>query len=147
MVLALLLAGVVVLVSSLAARSGPALSESASTETPAGQVEEIDGTDLHKVTLTPQAAQRLGITTGRVGAAQVTGKQRWTIPYSALIYDPSGATWTFVNPQTLVFQRHSVTVETIRGQVVTLSAGPPVGTAVVTKGASELYGAELGVGK
>ena len=34
-----------------------------------------------------------------------------------------------------------------QGTTAWLSAGPPVGTTVVTVGVPELYGAELGVGK
>ena len=39
-----------------------------------------------------------------------------------------------------------VTVEEIEGDVAHISAGPPTGTLVVTTGAAELYGAEIGVG-
>jgi hypothetical protein len=38
-----------------------------------------------------------------------------------------------------------VTVRQVDGDVVTLSAGPPAGTEVVTVGAIELWGAELGI--
>jgi hypothetical protein len=36
-------------------------------------------------------------------------------------------------------------VDSIRGGVAVLSVGPPAGTPVVTVGAAQLYGAEVGV--
>ena len=44
------------------------------------------------------------------------------------------------------FQADGTTVETIEGDVAHISAGPATGTLVVTTGAAELYGAEIGVG-
>jgi hypothetical protein len=38
-----------------------------------------------------------------------------------------------------------VTIKQVDGDAVTLSAGPPAGTEVVTVGAVELWGAELGI--
>ena len=68
--------------------------------------------------------------------------QRKVIPYGAILYDTKGQTWTFTNPEPLVFIRHSVTVERISGDKVILTEGPPVGTTVVTVGSAELMGAE-----
>jgi hypothetical protein len=64
------------------------------------------------------------------------------VPYGAIMYDKKGATWTFTNPEPLVYVRHAVSVESIDGQRVVLAEGPPTGTAVVTVGAAELMGAE-----
>jgi hypothetical protein len=63
------------------------------------------------------------------------------------VYDPTGATWVYLNPEPLVFVREPVTVADIRGADATLTKGPAAGTVVVLVGASELYGTELGVGK
>jgi hypothetical protein len=38
-----------------------------------------------------------------------------------------------------------VAVESVRGHEVVLNAGPPAGTAVVTTGGAELWGAEFGI--
>jgi hypothetical protein len=38
-----------------------------------------------------------------------------------------------------------VTIKEVQDNVATLSAGPPAGTQVVTVGAIELWGAELGI--
>ena len=59
------------------------------TTTMAAVVEEVKGTDLHKVTLTPEAAKRLDLKTSAVlanGAGRV-------IPYAAVLYSPDGETW------------------------------------------------------
>lgn len=108
-------------------------------------VAPIAGTDLSSVTLTERAAERLGVETATVTAAPgAAGQTR--IPYGALLYDATGKTWAFTSTEPLVYVRAALVVAGIEGDWVTLSAGPPVGTSVVTVGAAELYGAELGVG-
>ncbi len=72
---------------------------------------------------------------------------RKLIPHAALLYDAHGDTWVYTNPAPLVFVRQHISVNYIEGDRVVLYAGPPAGTAVVTVGAAELYGAETGVGK
>jgi len=69
-------------------------------------------------------------------------KQRF-VPYGAVYYDAKGAAWVYVNPSPLTFERQRITVDRIIGELAVLSAGPPVGTSVVTVGASLLYGAEI----
>ena len=69
-----------------------------------------------------------------------------TIPYAAIVYDADGKTWAYVNSEGLTYMRAAVTVDEIDGDVARLSEGPPEGTPVVTTGAAELYGAEIGVG-
>ncbi len=116
-------------------------------------VEPVEGTELSRITLTEMAAHRLGITTVPVGQTAVRTGQAGTapggtvIPYTALLYDPEGVTWVYTNPEPLVYLRHEVTVAQIAGDQAVLTQGPPAGTAVVTVGAAELYGAELGVGQ
>lgn len=107
----------------------------------AARVEAVPGSDLSRVVLTAQAAKRLDIQTARVRRA---GAGRTVIPYASVLYDPNGATWTYTSPKPLSFIRHDVTVDRIEGQRAILSSGPPVGTAVVTVGATELWGVEYG---
>jgi hypothetical protein len=119
-------------------------------------VEPVEGTSLSRVLLSPRAAERLGIETGVVRDTQVTfvtaavssaGPAQWrAIPYSALLYDPNGDTWTYTSPDSMVFVRAPVTVEYIDGDVAVLSNGPPAGTRIVTVGVAELFGTEFGVG-
>ena len=109
-------------------------------------VEAIAGTELHKVTLTARAAERLDIKTDRVQEMVVGGAKRKVVPYAAVLYDARGETWVYTNPEPLVFVRHAIRVEYIRGDRAVLSQGPPAGTAVVTVGAAELFGAEFEIG-
>jgi hypothetical protein len=100
---------------------------------------EIPGTDLHKMTLTEKALDRLDLATTKVAAAG-GGLQ---VPYGALIYDAEGRTWVYTNPEPRVFVRAEVTVDRIDGDVVKLSKGPAAGTVIATTGAAELFGAEF----
>lgn len=110
-------------------------------------VEPIAGTELNRVVLTEKAAERLQIATAPVQEETLDGAQRRVIPYAALLYDLTGGTWAYTNPEPLTFVRQQVTVDHIDGDKVFLSDGPPVGTAVVTVGVAELYGTDTGIGK
>lgn len=106
------------------------------------KVEPLAGTGVSSITLTTDAAKRLGIQTATVrrGAAQ-----RTVVPYSAVLYDAGGATFTYTSPQPRVFVRAPIAVVRIDGADAVLSRGPPVGTAVVTVGSQELFGSEYAV--
>jgi multidrug efflux pump subunit AcrA (membrane-fusion protein) len=75
-----------------------------------------------------------------------SGKQRLTVPYSAVIYDPRGDAWVYTSPEPLVYVRHRIKVDYIEGDLAVLADGPSPGTAVVTAGAAQLFGAEYKVG-
>jgi len=104
------------------------------------KLEKIEGTERKRVRLEPKAAERL-----RLETVPVTESRK--VPYGALLYDTKGGTSVYTVPEPLLFVRQPVTVESIDGGVVVLKEGPPVGTAVVTAGGSELTGIEFGVGK
>jgi hypothetical protein len=72
---------------------------------------------------------------------------RKVVPYAALLYGVNGETWVYTNPEPLVFVRQPIVVDHIEDDLAILSEGPEVGTAVVTVGAAELFGAETGVSK
>ncbi len=97
---------------------------------------------IMKVTLDARAAERIGLQTAAVREEIVGSAKRLVVPYGAIMYDAKGDSWTFTNPQPLVFVRHKIVVEHIAGDRVILSEGPPAGTAIVTVGAAELMGAE-----
>ena len=125
--------------------SAPAAAKE--TKVPPAVVEKIEGSELNRLTLTEKAAQRLGIKTDVVREELVEGAQRLIVPYSAVIYDLEGATWAYVSSDPLTFSRHPITVDHIEGDRAVLTDGPEAGTAVVTVGVAELYGADTGIGK
>lgn len=105
-------------------------------------LEPIAGTDLNRLTLTEKAAERLGVETVVASAKQVNGSEHIVVPYAALLYDPSGNAWVYVNVEPLVFVREPITVDFIKGNEAFLSKGPEAGAAIVTLGATELFGSE-----
>ncbi|MEO6320931.1 MAG: hypothetical protein ABIR56_09620 [Polaromonas sp.] len=76
---------------------------------------------------------------------QISGNEdkQKIVPYSAVYYDGKGAAWVYVNTKPLTFERQRIGVERVVGDLAVLSDGPPVGTPVVTVGASLLYGSEI----
>ncbi len=106
-------------------------------------VEHVEGHDVARITLTEEATKRLGIQTAVV---EGRGKKRTVVPAGTLIVDPDGDFWVYTNPEPLVFLRHKIRIQNEVGQQAILSAGPPIGTPVVTVGAAELYGVEYGIG-
>ena len=114
------------------------------SEDPPVKVEKNEASGLSRMTLSGKAADRLGIETAAV--ADGPSGSRIVVPYSAVVYDKTGATWAYTNPEGLVYLRAAITVERIADNVAVLTAGPPVGTKVVTTGAAELWGVETGVG-
>ncbi len=117
------------------------------TEHPA-EVEPIDGSELSRVTLSERAIERLDLQTDEVREelmSRSTSPQK-VVPYSALIYDPSGTTWVYTSPAPRTFVRHQVEVDYIEGDVAVLSEGPPIGTVVASVAVAELYGTEFEVG-
>ena len=115
---------------------------SSAPKTEAITIVEDEASGLKTLTLSEKAAQRLGVETAEVGGAG----SGMTIPYAAVVYDATGKTWTYVNGEPLTYKRAEITVDEIDGETARLSAGPPAGSQVVTTGAAELYGAEIGVG-
>jgi hypothetical protein len=93
------------------------------------------------VTLSAEAERHLGIRTTPVAAAGGA----LVMPYGAVVYEPDGSSWAFVQIRDRSFQREPVTITGVTGDQVTLSSGPPAGTLVVTQGASELIGVETGI--
>jgi hypothetical protein len=113
-------------------------SDSAAPVEPA-KITKLAG-DVNQITLTADAAKRIDVKT----AAVKSEGGDTVIPYSAVLYDPDGATWTYTNPKPLVFVRADITVKSITGERAILTKGPAPGTAVVTLGATELWGVEYG---
>lgn len=104
-------------------------------------VEEIADSEVKLVTFTEEGAARVDLATA---IAQPSGPYT-AVPYAALIYDGQGVTWVYTNAKPLTFLRAKVVVDRVEGDVVLLSDGVLPGTAVVTVGAIEVYGSELGI--
>ena|SRR5215472_10280155 len=141
-------AGLVVGAAVILAGCGTATA----ADPPPATVTQIAGSQVQRLQLTAQAIQRLGISTQPVremptaaGKAMGNARARKAIPYSAVVYDTNGSTWTYVNTAARTYVRQRVTLTEIRGQTAILSSGPPVGAAVVTVGAAELLGTEYDI--
>jgi hypothetical protein len=119
---------------------GQPVSEEHVIDEPA-TVEEIEGTELGRVTLEESAATRIDLQTAPV---EKIG-DRLVVPFSAVLVDPEGTFWVYTNPEPLVFVRHEISIQHEEGDQTFLLDGPPPGTNVVTVGVPELYGAETGV--
>jgi hypothetical protein len=130
-------------VVSIVAACGSASSE---TDPSPATLKPIPGSSVKEVQLTSQAMHRLGIATQKVRSEAVPASDQRhvdeVIPYSAVVYDTDGSTWTYVNTQPRTFVRERITINTIEGFSAVLSRGPAVGAAVVTVGAPELLGTE-----
>jgi hypothetical protein len=117
-------------------------------EAPQSTLQQVAGSSVPQVQLTEKAVQRLGITTVPVRAATATQSGqggRTLIPYSAVVYDNDGSTWTYVSTSARSFLRRGITIRAIDGSTAILSSGPAVGTPVVTVGAPQLLGAEYDI--
>ena len=135
---------VVVITAAWAVSAGGADDAAESHHSPA-HVEAVAGTDLAHVTITEEAAKRIGLQVAEVRAGGTAG--RTVVPGDALVYGVDGTTWVYVEePEALTFQREVVKVHTITATSAVLRDGPPVGTRVVGVGSAELYGTESGVG-
>ncbi len=130
---------------SLAGCSNSGSGSTSATTRPV-MLEPVSGSaDLHRVIFSARAVDRVGLTTAAVtpGPPGANGTTETIIPYAAVLYDPGGATWVYTNVGPRSYQRYPITVDRIDGDQTYLSAGPPVGTQVVTVGAAEVYGSEF----
>lgn len=68
-------------------------------------------------------------------------------PWAAVLHDIHGGSWVYESTAPQVYVRRRVQVRHVVGELAVLHSGPKPGTRVVTDGAAELFGAELGTGK
>ncbi|MEQ2008245.1 MAG: efflux RND transporter periplasmic adaptor subunit [Limisphaerales bacterium] len=76
-----------------------------------------------------------------------TAENNLVVPWTAVLHDIHGGQWVYEQTAPQTFGRRRVTVERIAGKDAVLASGPSVGAKVVTDGAVELFGTELGTGK
>ena len=113
------------------------------TGTAPARVEATTDAKIKKITLTPKAAERLGILIDEV-RADPSGRR--IVPYASVLYDLSGKAWVYISAEPLSFVRGPVEIDTIKGDNVYLNDGPPVGTKVLAAGVSQVFGTEVKVG-
>jgi hypothetical protein len=128
----------------LAAPCASALTaETAGEKILPARVEATNDAKIMKVTLTPKAAERLGIVIDEV-RADPSG--RLIVPYASVLYDLTGKTWVYISADPLTFARGAVVIDTIKGDNVYLTEGPPAGTKVLATGVPQVFGTEVKVG-
>jgi hypothetical protein len=119
--------------------------EESSAGSGGAQIEAIKGTDLVRILMTDEAVKRLDMKWAPVRDTGKAAGSSKVIPYAAVFYGPTGDTWTYTSLDSMTFQRAPIAIDRIEGDRAFLSDGPPSGTAVVTRGAAELFGIETGV--
>jgi hypothetical protein len=138
----------------LAALTATACSKKSTTDDRAAahpaKVEHVTGSDSATITLTDKAIERIGLETSTMHSAPTDAggaAGMLALSNAAVLYDASGRTWAYVSTARGTYVRTPITVETFNADDALLSAGPPVGTVVVTTGAAELFGAESTFGE
>jgi Flp pilus assembly protein CpaB len=139
---ALAVLGVLAMLAAMLGLAGCASSSSTAPQGPTARMERLGSGKVESVVLTPLGAARIGVQTA-VATASPAGT---AVPYSALLYEPNGATAVYVNTGALDYTRYFVTVAAINGNQVYLSSGLQPGEKVVSVGAEELLGVQNGVG-
>ena len=86
--------------------------------------------------------QRVGVSIPLIGEAE-----NLTLPWSAVIHDIHGGTWVYEMTAEHTFARRRILVRFAREDIAVLANGPAVGAKIVTAGASELFGTEIGFSK
>jgi hypothetical protein len=145
----LLLAGLLAALIGVGATGcagGASVEEDGSANGDAAKVEQVAGSDFPRITLSNEAAERLGVATDPVRMQASGTIQQPAIPYRAVVYDANGQAFTYVSSEPHIYSRVPLTVDDVQGDMAVLATGPAVGTSVVTTGAQELWGAETGVG-
>lgn len=134
---------VAVSAACLAAPCGSALAAETVAKILPARVDATLDAKIKKVTLTPKAAERLGI---QIDEVRADPSGRRIVPYASVLYDLTGKTWVYVSADPLTFVRGAVEIDTIKGDNVYLSDGPPTGTKVLAAGVPQVFGAEVKVG-
>jgi multidrug efflux pump subunit AcrA (membrane-fusion protein) len=127
----------------LAASCASALAAEATAKITPARVEATLDAKIKKITLTPKAAERLGI---QIDEVRVDPSGRRIVPYASVLYDLTGKTWVYISADPLTFFRGAVEIDTIKGDNVYLTDGPPAGTRVLATGVPQVFGAEVKVG-
>jgi hypothetical protein len=118
-------------------------SQTTATHTPykPAKVGPATAAGVKPVTFTAEGARRIGLATSAISGAGGS----LVVDYTALIYDSAGGSWVYTIPEPLTYLRTPVKISTIDENRAFLANGPVAGTPVVTTGAAQVYGEELGI--
>jgi RND family efflux transporter MFP subunit len=86
--------------------------------------------------------QRVGVTLGLRDE-----EESLVVPWSAVVFDVNGGAWVYENVAPHAYARRRVQVRHVMGGNAVLASGPAPGTQVLTQGAAELFGYEMGFAK
>ena len=67
------------------------------------------------------------------------------VPWSAVMHDINGGTWVYENTAPQTYVRRRIQVRYVVDDLAALESGPAIGAKIVTAGAVELYGTEIGL--
>ena len=70
-----------------------------------------------------------------------------TVPWAAVLHDIHGGTWVYEETAPQTYARRRVQVRHVSGDLAVLASGPGAGAKIVSAGAAELFGTEVGFGK
>jgi multidrug efflux pump subunit AcrA (membrane-fusion protein) len=73
--------------------------------------------------------------------------EQLVLPWSAVMHDINGGTWVYEKTADHTYASRRVQVRYVTENHAVLASGPPAGTKIVTDGAVELWGTELGFAK
>ena len=133
---------VVLLATLILASCGGTIEDEYVIEEQPYTLEEVEGQEVLKVTLTESAVERLGIETVPVRE----NGSKLVVPYDAVYLDSHGKFWVYTNPEPQVFIRAPIHIVRETSTEAILTEGPAAGTQVVTVGVPELYGTEIEFG-
>jgi hypothetical protein len=106
-----------------------------------GRLESTGPNKPARVILTEEAQHRLQLQTTIVKPHRADV----SVDEAAVVYDKKGKPWVFTVIGPLTYMRAAVAIKEVQDKLTILSSGPPAGTEVVTVGAIELWGTELGI--
>jgi len=76
-----------------------------------------------------------------------TEAESLVVPWAAVLHDIHGSSWVYEKIGAQTYARRRVQVRQVHDGLAQLASGPKPGAQIVTDGAAELFGTELGFGK
>lgn len=133
-------------VTRLGAKAGDAGVQAKPADAPPSANAFATTVDLYFELANPDARFRPGERVS-VSLPLTTAENNLVVPWTAVLHDIHGGQWVYEQTAPQTFVRRRVSVERVAGKDAVLASGPSVGAKLVTDGAVELFGTELGTGK